>query len=268
MKKIRKGKDIAIRWAILTNGSAEPLEGRDLRVELKDPIGHVSIMDATVDGSTLLMWFRGTEQTRYGVHRLTLWENYGKTGQTVVDNCNAFALVKCTDEEGDCTSDEGLDEETLNIKSNIAVGVAGKDGYTPQKGVDYNDGNDGITPHINPDNHHWMIGYIDTGILAEGTMRFEDLTPEQKASLKGDKGDKGEQGQPGEPGAKGEKGDKGDKGDKGQDADIEAATQATKRANNAAQGAETVNIAIEGNVVIVTDRNGNVTTKVIDFKYV
>ena len=38
---------------------------------------------------------------------------------------------------------------------------------------------------------------------ADGTMTFEDLTAEQKASLKGDKGDKGD------PGEKGDKGDKG-----------------------------------------------------------
>jgi hypothetical protein len=40
-------------------------------------------------------------------------------------------------------------------------------------------------------------------------MTFEDLTPEQKASLKGDKGDKGD------TGPQGDKGDKGDKGDTG-----------------------------------------------------
>ena len=47
---------------------------------------------------------------------------------------------------------------------------------------------------------------------ADGTMTFEDLTPEQKASLKGDKGDKGDTGAAGpqgEPGPKGEKGDTG-----------------------------------------------------------
>ena len=38
----------------------------------------------------------------------------------------------------------------------------------------------------------------------DGVMTFDDLTPEQKASLKGD---------PGEPGAKGDKGDKGDPAD-------------------------------------------------------
>lgn len=53
---------------------------------------------------------------------------------------------------------------------------------------------------------------------ADGTMTFEDLTPEQKASLKGDKGDKGDTGAAGpqgEPGSKGDKGDPGPKGDKG-----------------------------------------------------
>lgn len=50
---------------------------------------------------------------------------------------------------------------------------------------------------------------------ADGTMTFEDLTPEQKASLKGDKGDTGAAGPQGEPGPKGDKGDTGPKGDKG-----------------------------------------------------
>ena len=53
---------------------------------------------------------------------------------------------------------------------------------------------------------------------ADGTMTFEDLTPEHKASLKGDKGDKGDTGAAGpqgEPGPKGDKGDPGPKGDKG-----------------------------------------------------
>ena len=44
---------------------------------------------------------------------------------------------------------------------------------------------------------------------ADGTMTFEDLTPEQKASLKGDKGDKGD------PGPQGPKGDTGETGAQG-----------------------------------------------------
>lgn len=53
---------------------------------------------------------------------------------------------------------------------------------------------------------------------ADGTMTFEDLTPEQKATLKGDKGDKGDTGAAGpqgEPGPKGDKGDPGPQGPKG-----------------------------------------------------
>lgn len=71
---------------------------------------------------------------------------------------------------------------------------------------------------------------------ADGTVSFDELTPEQKASLKGDKGDvgprgpkgdtgetgpqgpqgvAGAQGPQGARGLKGEKGDKGDKGDTG-----------------------------------------------------
>lgn len=53
---------------------------------------------------------------------------------------------------------------------------------------------------------------------ADGTMTFEDLTPEQKASLKGDKGDKGDTGAAGpqgEPGPQGPKGDTGETGAQG-----------------------------------------------------
>ena len=60
---------------------------------------------------------------------------------------------------------------------------------------------------------------------ADGTMTFEDLTPEQKASLKGDKGDKGDTGAAGpqgEPGPKGDKGDPGPQGPKGDTGEIGA----------------------------------------------
>ena len=46
-------------------------------------------------------------------------------------------------------------------------------------------------------------------------LRFEDLTPEQQAQLKGPKGDKGDPGEKGEPGAKGDKGDPGENGEPG-----------------------------------------------------
>ena len=42
MKHIRIGKDISLRWAITTDGAAIPLEGRDLTLEMKSPIGKVA----------------------------------------------------------------------------------------------------------------------------------------------------------------------------------------------------------------------------------
>ena len=43
----------------------------------------------------------------------------------------------------------------------------GEEGYTPKKGRDYFDGEDGITPHIGA-NGNWFIGETDTGVGARG----------------------------------------------------------------------------------------------------
>ncbi len=43
----------------------------------------------------------------------------------------------------------------------------GDEGYTPKKGRDYFDGEDGITPHIGA-NGNWFIGETDTGVAARG----------------------------------------------------------------------------------------------------
>ena len=125
-----------------------------------------------------------------------------------------------------------------------ADGKDGQDGYTPVKGVDYfdgEDGKDGVSVSVQSvsesteDGGENIVTFTDGKTLkvqngskgskgdkgdkgekgdkgADGTMTFEDLTPEQKASLKGDKGDTGEQGPPGE---KGEKGDPGEQGIQG-----------------------------------------------------
>ena len=45
--------------------------------------------------------------------------------------------------------------------------LKGKDGYTPVKGVDYFDGEDGLTPEIGA-NGNWYIGEFDTGVKAAG----------------------------------------------------------------------------------------------------
>lgn len=51
--------------------------------------------------------------------------------------------------------------------------------------------------------------------LGKVRFKYEDFTPEQLLSLKGEKGDKGETGAQGIQGLKGDKGDKGDVGASG-----------------------------------------------------
>ena len=102
--------------------------------------------------------------------------------------------------------------------------------------------------------------------------------------IQGIKGERGEQGEVGATGAqgiqgerglqglqgeRGEKGEKGDKGDKMTLADLsqediaelqKPALDAANRANTAAEGAEKCNVTLDGSVISVTDREGEVKT--------
>lgn len=126
MRKIRIGKDIIIRWAILTNGETEPLKGRDLKLVLIDPLRRkISITDYIIEGNILSFRLLGTEQNRCGSYSLTLWENYGKVDMTAVDACNIFELVTSTCQEP--TTE--VEAETVECQSNIQIGIQGASAY-------------------------------------------------------------------------------------------------------------------------------------------
>ena len=101
MKRIRIGKDISMRWEITTDGVAIPLDGRDLTVEIKSPMGIENNIPYRVDGNILIMTYYGYEQKRTGEYSITLWEKKGKPGQNVVDVIRAFKLVETSQEEDD-----------------------------------------------------------------------------------------------------------------------------------------------------------------------
>lgn len=114
--RIRKGKDIAIRWRIFTNGNSEPLEGRDLLLELKSPFGKVHTLPFSIsEGNVIEAVFRGVEQQNVGFYTLTLWENKGYDGQTAVDAVRAFELVRTTDEENKDGDSPDLTTETIDL---------------------------------------------------------------------------------------------------------------------------------------------------------
>ena len=133
-KRIRIGKDISLRWAILTDGAAIPLEGRDLLVEIKSPYSVVSSIPFRVDGNVLIMTYYGYKQKYVGEYSLTLWENKGKPGQNVVDAIRAFKLVRTSPEEEDFTGGdlqvESVDLGTANLEI-LSGGGAATPGESP-----------------------------------------------------------------------------------------------------------------------------------------
>lgn len=99
MIKIRKGKDIVFRWAILTNGKPMNLQGRNLSIEVVDPYSRRAELPYITDGNVIVFKFKGVEHAKLGIHGVTLWENKGMDGQTAVDICKAFELVSCSEQE-------------------------------------------------------------------------------------------------------------------------------------------------------------------------
>ena len=134
MKHIRIGKDISLRWAITTDGAAIPLQGRDLTLEMKSPIGKVIILPYRIEGNVLSITYYGYEQTVVGEYSLTLWENKGKPGQNVVDAVRAFKLVRTSPEEEDFTGGdlqvESVDLGTANLEI-LSGGGAATPGESP-----------------------------------------------------------------------------------------------------------------------------------------
>lgn len=126
MKKIRIGKDINLRWEILTNGEAITLEGRDLKLVLINPLNAKTELDFSVNFNVIEARYKGTDQQRLGTYRMTLWENYQQDNQTVVDCCNAFQLVGSTCEENDGTS--GIDVNTYVELGTSNLEVLSKNG--------------------------------------------------------------------------------------------------------------------------------------------
>lgn len=133
MKRIRIGKDIVLRWRILTNGEAVSLRDRVLKLMLHHsfmPEQEIQFSIDQTEDNKIVAIFRGVSHKTTGEYRLTLWENYGLDGQTAVDYCNAFELVDTTCEEGGDDA-EGLDTETVDLEdSDLEAGIAGLPGMS------------------------------------------------------------------------------------------------------------------------------------------
>lgn len=129
MRKIRIGKDVAVRWSITTNGESEPLAGRKLSLQLRrETDTPKAIEEFETDGAAVVVTLRRTDLLRTGRYRLTLWENKEADGQTVVDSAWAFALVALTELE-DGGADDNIETESVELQgADMEVGVAAAKG--------------------------------------------------------------------------------------------------------------------------------------------
>lgn len=139
--KIRIGKDLNIRWSILTNNEPTPLEGRNINLLLQDPSRQQRALSFTTEGNTIISYIPAAELTRLGDYILTLKENEGEEGQTVVDAKPAFTLVEYSTEESSEPTDPSLTVADITLSTgNLAYGITiqdvfgGKDGGKIQGG--------------------------------------------------------------------------------------------------------------------------------------
>lgn len=100
MKRIKIGNDINISLCVLTAGEGRPLEGRNLRLVLRDPKGGEQDVDFTIVGNTVAFVYPGRQQRHIGRYSVELWENDGEPRQAVADVNGAFELVRWSDEQG------------------------------------------------------------------------------------------------------------------------------------------------------------------------
>lgn len=127
---------------------------------------------------------------------------------------NTIDVVNTKLENGDFVGEQG------------PVGPQGPQGEKGADGVIGADGKDGFSPIITEEKttDGYIVKITDASGTtsfelkngADGTMSFDDLTPEQKASLKGDKGDKGDTGEQGPVGPMGPEGPQGPQGIQGE----------------------------------------------------
>lgn len=175
MRLFRIGKTLKIRWSILSGGTPEPLTGRDLTLEISSGNRVRATLPFIADGNVAEAVFQGTDQRYVGPYTVTMWENLGKEGQTVVDRCDAFCLVSRSCEEAKDGSDEDPDLEIVSLDlgtSNFEAGVPGSSAYE-------------LFKKYNPDSKLTEEEYAETPVQAAGVaLAMVEQLEETDAAVK------------------------------------------------------------------------------------
>ena len=204
MKRYRIGKDVANRIRVRTNGEYTPLAGRDISLQMTDPKGCKTWENFTIleDGRIFFTYY-GKDQKYTGTYQLTVWENYGKIGQTAVDCVDAFRLVANTTLEGG-QDPEGLDTEVNDLELDISTAEGGADGVGIQS--------------IEQTTTSTEDGGVNevTQTLTDGTTAVFQIRNGSRGS-QGERGERGLQGPKGDTGSTGPTGPIGPQGPAGED---------------------------------------------------
>lgn len=163
--RIRVGKNIFFKITVnrLNDEPEDFTDARNVRLTINRKYSSYQVSPPlTIHDNIIEFEFVGGGNATSGQYEIHLYyEKLNEASVTGVDKfyldfCNAFILVDLT-----CKEDAGFESESpsINLKGIIERN---------------RDGKDGVTPRIDPETKHWMIGIEDTGIVAEGK---DGLTP-------------------------------------------------------------------------------------------
>lgn len=163
--RIRVGKNIFFKLTVnrLDDEPEDFTDARNVRLTINRKYSSYQVSPPlTIHDNIIEFEFVGGGNATSGQYEVHLYyEKLNDASVTGIDKfyldfCNAFILVDLT-----CKEDTGFESESpsINLKGIIERN---------------RDGKDGVTPRIDPETKHWMIGIEDTGIVAEGK---DGLTP-------------------------------------------------------------------------------------------
>lgn len=163
--RIRVGKNIFFKITVnrLNDEPEDFTDARNVKLTINRKYSSYQVSPPlTIRDNIIEFEFIGGGNATSGQYEVHLYyEKLNEASVTGIDKfyldfCNASILVDLT-----CKEDAGFESESpsINLKGIIERN---------------RDGKDGVTPRIDPETKHWMIGIEDTGIVAEGK---DGLTP-------------------------------------------------------------------------------------------
>lgn len=208
MDKIRIGKDITVTGAITVNGVAVDLEGLDLvavATSKSDTMKEYPL-ELAVSGSSFAITFRGADMIDFldggvieykiplGKYIISLWQNRGKMFETAWD-VQVFQLVSHTFKEND--DEDGLevghvDLGVIDFTNKYLVEVQNALQSLVEAKTQFDVLNESLGEYKTL--FEEIKEKYENGELNGKDLKFEDLTDEQKAELKGEPGKDGKDG--------------------------------------------------------------------------